>query len=472
MGCSEKERPISSMGESNKIIYAANDSVKRMAWKQPASSNDVVRQDEVLGWFIAQLSPSEKLRPPAHWSSKRKEIASAIEGKDLSFPLEAGREIVKEASENLIIEAWTNAILLQNDPHARYLPEEKARVIDKSLRIYDEGIGLTITQDQNGVVVSSISPASPASEHHQLSVGSRLIAWKAGAGNWIYPANMQEWRDALSGEVGSKISLRWMDGKNKEIEGSFTRSWWSLSDRRATGSLTVIDNIPVGIVKIPLFYFQNEEVNTSADILKERDRLRQLGAKVLVLDLRGNPGGYWKEAVASAGAFTPGVPFADAVMSSGVGLELKTPLYPHPWQGPVLILVNKDTASAAEVLAGFLKKTAKTCVVGERTYGKGSIQVLSSLDPPFEKLGIQGQIVLTTMFYRFPWGDSPQYWGITPDVWTEDHNNSWLYGERLFPNAIKFGSRPVEKDPVWNGVNTDLLTVALENPICQNLISN
>lgn len=452
-----------------KLLSAVVSTRDRLSWRQPAAASDPVRQDQVLGWFIAQLTPQAP-PVPAAWTADRAAIQAALLGQDLAFPLAAARTVAPDLSRDQVIAAWLNANLLQNDAHSRYLPAPEAGTLDKVLRIYDQGLGLSVIQDEaaaGGVRVSAISVDSPAAGEKHLSVDSQLLAWRLPGGPWVRSRQASQWQEALSGEVGTRLGLRWRNSKSAQVfETTLQRSWWSLAARRATGELVRKGGLTLGIIRIPLFYNQTDLVNTSADLREQRDHLRQRGAQVLVLDMRGNPGGFWQEAIASAGAFAPSALVAEALPGNGAVLPLAAPATPDPWTGPLWVWIDRDTASAAEVLAGFLRENSSACLVGERTSGKGSIQILSPLSLSFASSDIGGQVVITSMLYRWHSGATPQYWGLAPDVWTRDPAQSLVSGERRYPNAVRWGKRPVEPKLSWSGHDQDWLATSLATHAC------
>lgn len=476
-GCVRQEPPVRLPPTASEdiLLSAVSSQRKRLSYRVPEPATSATRQDGVVGWFLSQLVPDQApVAIPPLSPEQRQQIKHALEGRDVSFPLEMAAQVAPALQREEVLEAWINADLLQNDPHARYLPGPKAKDLDKMLRIYDQGTGLSVIEDPDspgGIRVEAVSADSPAASVPGLVVDSGLLAWREEGGKWHEGATAQEWQAALSSDVGTRIWLRWRSpGHERTMEASMLRSWWSIADRRARGRLQRIDGVAVGIIKIPLFYHQTQDVNTSADLVAERNRLRAAGAQIIALDLRGNPGGYWQEAIASAGAFAPGAHVADALPGNGVVLPLSAPATKDPWTGPVWIWVDRQSASASEVLAGFLRLRSNACLVGERTSGKGSIQILSPLRDAFSGPTPEGQLVLTSMLYRWSDGTGPQYWGLEPDAWIHDPQMSLEFGERILPNAIradfKKPSAPVSAMP-WSGEDMDILQASLLSPACR-----
>jgi C-terminal peptidase prc len=441
----------------------------RIGFAQPGPSSDPARQKEVLGWFIGQLSPGTQV--PKDWLNHQDGIQAALEGNDLSFPRWAAAHMPTPRSRPEVLEAWINADLLQADPHSRYLPPAQAVVLDKILRIYDEGLGLAVEEypaSPGLVKITSISPNSPSEK--KLTTDGLLVSWKSSGGEWSTPENAKNWGDILAGKTGSRIGLRWMPHPGDPVkEVWLTRSLWTIEGQRVTGNMIIAKGIKLGVVRIPAFYDQRDGISTVADVTAARDRLRKLGAKVLVLDLRGNPGGFWDQALLTAGAFAPGALVAVASPRLAPGIPINAPDSPDPWTGPVWIWVDRNTASASEVLAGFLRETVGACVIGERTFGKGSIQVLSSLSAPFGNGKTPGQLALTTMLYRWKSGNTPQKWGIAPDLWMFDPAQTLQTGERALPDGLPSGPQPKEPPPIrFAGHPDDWVGASQQSPACRS----
>jgi carboxyl-terminal processing protease len=213
-------------------------------------------------------------------------------------------------------------------------------------------------------------------------------------------------------------------GEQKDI--SLTRTARVFSDKRvSTEVITSKDSKKIAMVNVPSFYgrggmngLNNAEQSSSEDLESQITKINQKPSiDAVVLDLRGNPGGYLEEAVQMAGMFlgkqtVVGVKDQEAIQK----MESEENLSPL-FKGPLIVWVDEETASAGEVLAAALKDYQRALLVGTpSTYGKGSVQKLFQIDDPFLNLGIQsadGVIKLTTSLFYSPLGHSPANGGVS-----------------------------------------------------------
>ena len=317
---------------------------------------------------------------------------------------------VDAIDDQTLMRAAIRGLLLDLDPHSAYLDAEQSRALGEAASGAYGGLGLEVMQqpDRSLLVIAPIddTPASRAG----IRAGDVITAID---GQPISADGVDAAVDSMRGEIGTSIRLTVLrDGVREPLEFDLTRETIRVSSVRAS-------LLEPGFAYLRIASFQN---NTGLDL--ER-KLKELGngndpIQGLVLDLRNNPGGLLNAAVEAADAFLDqGV----IVSTRGRLKQSRSELAAHKGDviegAPIVILVDGGTASAAEVLAGALRDNRRALVLGQPTFGKGSVQTVLPLDNG-------DSIKLTTARYYTPNGTSIQATGIIPDVLLDDRDDGDL----------------------------------------------
>lgn len=351
---------------------------------------------------------------------------------------------------------YLNAISRAYDPHSNYLPPDQKEDFDIHMRGSLEGIGALLREEDGYIKVVNVIPGGAAEQEGQLE--SEDIILKVAEGDQE-PVDITDTRirDAVTlirGPKGTEVRLhiKKADGSRKiipiirevvQIKETFVKS-------------TVID-LPnssgrYGYLKIPSFYrdFNNgaaDARNVTDDTLAELDTLQQQGISGLILDLRNNGGGSLSDSVDTTGLFIEKGPVVQIKDSTGK-IEVLSDNNPAvQYDGPLIVLVNKFSASASEILAGALQDYHRAIIVGsEHTHGKGTVQAVIDLDQNItlrnmEKFKPLGALKITVQkFYRIS-GASTQYRGIEADI---------VLPDRL--KAIKSGEQYLDYSMPWDTI--------------------
>lgn len=311
---------------------------------------------------------------------------------------QARKNYVEEVDDKTLLDAAIRGMLKELDPHSSYLPADELEALnDASLGRYS-GIGIEV-QDRDGeIVVNAIINGSPA-DQAGINPGD-VITSIDGHPVKDHPAS--EAMDELLGEPDSEVILRVIPAEGEEREVTISRTYVKLP----TLSFELLDS-GVGYFKMTQFH-QDSAKDLEQSLASIADDGITLNA--MVLDLRNNPGGVLRPAVTLADGF---LDEGDIVSTRGRNLSMQLEFKATPGQWlpgiPLMILVNHSTASASEVLAGALQDNGRAVIVGEKTFGKGSVQ---SILPLRNGSGIK----LTTARYYTPSGRSIQAEGIEPDL--------------------------------------------------------
>ncbi|MBW6509046.1 MAG: carboxy terminal-processing peptidase [Desulfuromonadales bacterium] len=356
---------------------------------------------------------------------------------------------------------YLDSIARAYDPHTNYMPPTSKEDFDIQMSGSLEGIGATLRDDDGFIRVVRVIPGGAAARQGQLEADDIILKVAEGTAEPVEVTNTRL-RDAVSlirGKKGTEVrlTLRKPDGRRLmvpiirdvvEIEESFVRS-------------TLIDGINgarIGYVKIPSFYRDHSgktERNSTDDTRDELLRLKEQGISGLILDLRNNGGGSLTDAVSVTGLFIDGGPVVQVRDSSGAIRSMRDDNKNVAYDGPMIVLVNRFSASASEILAGALQDYGRALIVGdEHTHGKGTVQAVLDLDRFVRLRGMSQYMplgaakVTIQKFYRIT-GESTQERGIIPDIILPSRLDGLESGEKYIENALPWDRIDPAKFSSW-----------------------
>jgi len=311
---------------------------------------------------------------------------------------QARKNYVEEVDDKTLLDAAIRGMLHELDPHSSYLPvKELEELNDTALGRYS-GIGIEVQDREGNIVVSAIINGSPA-DQAGINPGDTITSIN---GVPVEGQPSSEAMDELLGEPDSVVVLHLVPAEGEERDVEITRQYIKLP----TLSFELLDG-SIAYFRMATFHQQSAE-----DLEQALESIASDGIELsgIVIDLRGNPGGILRQAVAIADGFLDEGPIV-STRGRNAAMQLEFTANPGQWVPglPLMILVDHNTASASEVLAGALQDNGRAVIVGERTFGKGSVQ---SVLPLRNGAGIK----LTTALYYTPSGRSIQAEGILPDV--------------------------------------------------------
>ena len=308
------------------------------------------------------------------------------------------RNYVEEVNDKMLLEAAINGMLAELDPHSAYLPNQDFEDLENSARGQYIGLGIDIAAENAGVVVKRVISPSPADEAG-IEPGDLITAIDK---KQVKGQHYDDVLAQLEGEPGTTVELVVRRPGEKPRNLTLKREYVKLPAM----SYRLLEN-HFGYVRIVYFH-----QDSAKDLKSTLESAQKAGEELhgLILDLRNNPGGVLQPAIEMADGFLDqGV----IVSTRGRNETMQTQISAKPGQWlpgiPLVLLVDRGTASASEVLAGALQDSRRAVIVGERTFGKGSVQ---SVLPLRNGAGIK----LTTARYFTPSGRSIQAQGIVPDV--------------------------------------------------------
>ena len=311
-------------------------------------------------------------------------------------------DYVEEIEDKELIEAAINGMLTSLDPHSSFLPDDSFKKMQVQTTGRFGGLGIEVTMDSGFVKVVSPIDDTPAAQAG-LQPEDYIIAVN---GETVLGLSLNEAVEQLRGPIGSEVTITVQRGQDEPFDVDIIRDEIKIRSVRST----LFED--VGYIRITTFSEQ-----TTPGLLDAVDELRSQadedGLAGLVLDLRNNPGGLLAEAIKVSDAF---LEEGEIVSTRGRSGEDISHAYARPGDIaaglPVVVLINSGSASASEIVAGALKDHKRAILMGNRSFGKGSVQSVIPM-PGF------GAMRLTTARYYTPSGVSIQAKGITPDIEVE-----------------------------------------------------
>lgn len=342
----------------------------------------------------------------------------------------------EQVTSDDIFEVFMNAFAHVFDPHSSYFSPRNSEEYRIQMSLSYEGIGASLQLVDDYVTVLNVLPGGPAAVNGTLGANDRIISVAEGKNG--KPVDVIGWRlddvvQIIRGKVGTTVRLSILPagaapGSPEKIL-ELQRNKVSLDAQAAQKEVHTIKRgdreMKVGVINVPSFYQDFEAKSSGAkdyrsttrDVQKLITELKAEKVDALIMDLRGNGGGHLTEATALSGLFIPAGPIVQLRETGGRVEVLDDPEPNTAWDGPMIVLVDRYSASASEIFAAAIQDYGRGIIVGQQTYGKGSVQNLYPLDryalgpdPGF------GQLTVTIGKYYRVTGESTQHRGVQPDI--------------------------------------------------------
>lgn len=363
---------------------------------------------------------------------------------------------VSKVNSDDVFQYFMNAYVMTIDPHTNYLGKRAAEDFDISMRLSLFGIGAVLQDKDEYTTIRELIPGGPAALSGKLKVGDRIVG--VGQVENAPVTDVMGWRidDAVALIRGAENSVVVLDvlpveagpdGKHKLI--SLTRKKISLDKQAAKKSIIEVkeNNLTrrIGVISLPGFYQDfaarqkgdKEFKSATRDVARLLEELKAAKVEGVLIDLRNNGGGALSEAIELTGLFIDKGPVVQQRDAKGVvSVESDT----HPgvvWDGPLGVLINRGSASASEIFAAAIQDYARGIVIGETSFGKGTVQSVISLDQLMNKNSAElGDLKMTiAQFFRIN-GGTTQLRGVSPDIGLPSLNEEVDFGESSYENAL------------------------------------
>ena len=363
-------------------------------------------------------------------------------------------ELKGEDVFQFFLNSYTSAV----DPHTDYFTPRTAENFNQAMSLSLEGIGAQLQRQDDMVVIREVIAGGPVAVNGTLKAGDRIVGVGQGKSGPI--EDVIGWRiddvvAKIRGKADTQVRLEFIpaeegvDGKHHMLV--LTRQKVRLAEQAAKGETLTIpakDGEParkVGVIKLPTFYqdFEGRRRNATDYASATRDVAKLLaGFKTdkldgVVLDLRNNGGGSLDEAIELTGLFIEQGPVVQVRESGGRVTVNSDRSEAVAWDGPLAVLINRGSASASEIFAAAIQDYGRGLVIGETTFGKGTVQNIVDLDRwPTGEAQRYGQVKLTiAQFFRVS-GSSTQHKGVVPDLAFPASVDASEYGESTYDNAL------------------------------------
>ena len=374
--------------------------------------------------------------------AKMSESSSSEPNSDLIKRYKNRIRRINQQKEEDIFSLAINILTNQFDPHSSYLSPRSAEDFDVNMSLKLSGIGALLGVEDDYTKIINLVPGGPAEKSGKINPEDRITKIRqVGSSEYedVVGWRIDEVVDLIRGEAGTEVEIEFISFDSDNDSSKLVilkREEIKLEDRAAKSEIIDINNNKIGIIDLPSFYIDFEEYqkrkkdyrSSSNDVKNILKEFNESNVDAVILDLRNNGGGALIEANKIIGLFVSSGPTVQVKQSRGYIQPYGSSRTDQVWEKPLLVLVNRYSASASEIVAGAIQDYKRGIVVGQRTFGKGTVQSLENLS--------SGQIKITeSKYYRIN-GMSTQNKGVVPDIelpvtWDID-----TVGESSYPTAM------------------------------------
>ena len=377
-----------------------------------------------------------------------------------------------EAQE--ITELFLTSFLQVYDPHSAYMSPRTQEDFDINMKLSLVGIGAVLTNEDGYTKIVKIIPGGPADKDGRLKAGDRIasVTQENGEHTDLMDMPISKVVNYIRGKKGTKVTLSVLSQGSSGVQKNITlvREEVKLKDSEATGKIHTVKDASgrernIGVITLPSFYIDfeaafrgdNNYKSSARDVLRLIGEFSGKGLDGLVIDLRSNGGGSLMEAVNLTGLFIPAGPVVQVRDPKNTKVDYDPDGGMIAYAGPLAVLTNRLSASAAEIFAGAIQDYRRGLIVGDRrTHGKGTVQTVADLGKYTSFLGMgknAGSLKLTNAkFYRIN-GESTQLRGVLPDIVLPAFTELMELGEDKLPHAMPWDKiAPAAYAPLHTGI--------------------
>jgi carboxyl-terminal processing protease len=356
-----------------------------------------------------------------------------------------------------VFQIFMNAYAMSIEPHTNYLGPRASDNFDIQMRLSLEGIGAVLQTRDEYTVIREVVTGSPAGMSGKLKVGDKIVGVAQGDGGAVQ--DVLGWRiddvvQQIRGPKDSTVRLQVLPGDAgpdaKPVMISLVRKKISMEEQSAKKTIMEVRDGAVkrriGVISLPTFYQdfearrRNDKDYKSAtrDVARLLAELKKEKVDNVLVDLRNNGGGSLTEAVELTGLFIDKGPVVQQRSAEGK-VEVENDTQPGlAWDGPVGVLINRGSASASEIFAAAIQDYGRGIIIGEPSFGKGTVQTLISLDRFAQDKQRLGELKMTVaQFFRIN-GGTTQLRGVTPDIKLPSLADAENFGESSYDNALPY----------------------------------
>ena len=354
---------------------------------------------------------------------------------------------IQQQKEEDIFSIAINTLSNQFDPHSSYLSPRSVEDFDMNMSLKLEGIGALLGADDDYTKIVSLVPGGPAEKSGEILPEDKITRIRQIDAEDKEYVDVVGWRidevvDLIRGESGTQVEIEFISSDSADSTRklvTLTREEIKLEDRAAKSKIIETkEGNKIGIIDLPSFYidfnaYQNRDSDYRSSSNDVEDILKNFnieGVDAVILDLRNNGGGALIEANKIVGLFVSSGPTVQVKHKAGYIQPYGSSKAKQAWQKPMAVLVNRYSASASEIVAGAIQDYQRGIVLGQRTFGKGTVQSLESIS--------KGQVKITeSKYYRID-GSSTQNKGVLPDIELLSTWDIETVGESSYPTALEW----------------------------------
>ena len=372
------------------------------------------------------------------------------------------QKIIRQYNSEDIYQLYMNSLSGSYDPHTNYFSPKSSEDFNIQMSLSLEGIGARLSSDGDYTIVVAVLAGGPAFKSENIHENDKIVAVaQDDDGEWV---DVIGWRvddvvQLIRGPKGTVVRLQVL----KEVDGinakpqtvRMVREKIKLEEQSAQKEVIPVykdgKEYKLGIITIPAFYINFEEArrgvkdykSTTRDVRILLQELKEEDVDGVMIDLRRNGGGSLQEAIELTGLFIPQGPVVQVKNSRGKIAVEQDPDPGIAWEGPLSVLINRYSASASEIFAGAIQDYKRGIVIGEQSYGKGTVQSLIDLDQFIKNTDQKlGQLKITLSKYYRVTGESTQHLGVRPDIMFPSAFEPEETGESSMPSALPWDEIP------------------------------
>lgn len=362
---------------------------------------------------------------------------------------------LKQFESDEVLQFWLSALGHAYDPHTDYFGKRELEQFSISMNLALFGIGASLMSEDGYTVIRSLVAGAPAEKSKQIKENDKIIGVAQADGEFVdvQGEKLSKVVEQIRGPKGTRVRLLVIpsgaDPSMRKVV-SLVRDKVKLEDAEAKAKLVEVTRDQhtnrVGVIDLPSFYAnfpvagqRGSGTSTTGDVTKLVKKLVAEGAEGLVLDLRRNGGGSLEEAINLTGLFIKAGPVVQVRNYDGTKMvdesQEEVPLY----NGPLVVLTSRFSASASEILAGALQDSDRAVIVGDKaTHGKGTVQTVQELAPFISTVENPGAAKVTIRKFYRPSGASTQLKGVVPDIILPSVVSYMDVGESSLENAMSW----------------------------------
>ena len=456
----ESEMLQEHLGELAKAAAAAKKADKKA--KKADAAKDEKKDDKA-----EEKKPDTAKTGDAKKDGKAADVAKKDDKKKEKTPeqriIEDYQRLEESLNENTnedIVNFFLSSLATAYDPHTEYMSQTEMENFDVQMKHRLFGIGALLGMKDDGAEIQGIVMGGPADKEGSLKLKDRIIAVAQGNADYVETKSIKQLQkivDMIRGKENTTVRLKVVPASDPSItkEISIVRGAVELKDSVASAELIVTPPAlgpqeKLGWINLKAFYADMEEgkVSTTKDVERLLRRLMKEGMQGLVLDLRSNGGGSLDEAIKLTGLFISAGPVVQ-VKDWRDEIAVRECSNDKPvYDGPMIVLTDKSSASASEILAAALQDYHRAIIIGDKsTYGKGTVQTILPVErymPFFADKSRAGSLKVTIQkFYRIA-GGSTQLKGVVPDLQLPSLRDIMDYGEASSKNALPYDEIPAQ----------------------------